>query len=390
MIGRHHIEPAFFDQAEELRAELDRAFARPYEESHTWQYFHVPELYTYLRARPENLVPRSLVDRFAARLESWALTRMGLVPTAAPLLHLMVNGCSLSLHSDFHNGTFGYVHSLTRWDRRNFSGGETLLLHDGSLNYKPHQAHGPALYESIAPEFNQLLVFDDRIVHATQLVLGGMDPSHGRLALVGHLRATSPRVVGPLDHEAARSVIVALLARVAETMQSERQVLGTMTYRLEANADGSVAHVEVLTDALVTRETGYAEAASIDATKAHLIELLTALRFPPAAGSSHVFLPVLLPMVDLTPLRITVPLRTSERALKRVPDALESAKLGLSNSISRDGSLEVSGCLAGSARVEGEELVLTFEPPMWVPSQRAAFESQLRDALEKALNQDAS
>jgi hypothetical protein len=220
MLARRHVEAAFFDGADELRRALDETFAQPYGERYVWQYFFVPQLYAYWRARLDGLVPAALAARFTARLDGWAREELGLAPVGPPLLHLMVSGCSLSLHSDFHNGSFGYVYSLTRWSERRFSGGETLLLDDGVPSYKRHHAHGDALYETVPHPFNQLLLFDDRIVHATSTVLGSMDPREGRLALVGHLRAAPPSVNGPLPLDDVRRVVrngaAQLTARSAE------------------------------------------------------------------------------------------------------------------------------------------------------------------------------
>lgn len=45
---------------------------------------------------------------------------------------------------------------------------------------------GQHFFETVAPEFNQLLVFDDRIPHAVRQIMGGMDPREGRVVLHGH------------------------------------------------------------------------------------------------------------------------------------------------------------------------------------------------------------
>ena len=65
---------------------------------------------------------------------------------------------------------------LRGWNKDNFSGGETLLMRDGVPSYKKHHVHGEVLYELIPARFNQLLIFDDRIVHGTPVIQGNMDP----------------------------------------------------------------------------------------------------------------------------------------------------------------------------------------------------------------------
>lgn len=50
-------------------------------------------------------------------------------------LSCYVNGCRQGLHADAPHGPFAFVLSLTRWDERRFSGGETLLLQPHVLDY---------------------------------------------------------------------------------------------------------------------------------------------------------------------------------------------------------------------------------------------------------------
>jgi hypothetical protein len=87
--------------------------------------------------------------------------------------------------------------------------------------------HGEVLYDLIPAHFNQLLVFDDRIVHATPTIEGTMDPMDGRIAMVGHIRATSPIVTGNLDETQARSVVREVLPHLRERIRSHWDVQGT-------------------------------------------------------------------------------------------------------------------------------------------------------------------
>ena len=121
-----------------MREAFDAPLRTPYAQK-------VPRHYTYLRTTPEAVFPAPLFGRFMSFLRQWCMENLGVTP-GIPNLHLMVNGCKLELHSDFHNGAWGYVYSLTRWEQRKFSGGETALLHDGIPSYKKHHAHGDALY----------------------------------------------------------------------------------------------------------------------------------------------------------------------------------------------------------------------------------------------------
>ena len=46
-----------------------------------------------------------------------------------------MNGCRQNLHADAPHGPFAFVLSLTKWEGRRFSGGETLLLQPQVLDY---------------------------------------------------------------------------------------------------------------------------------------------------------------------------------------------------------------------------------------------------------------
>jgi hypothetical protein len=131
MIRRQHMVSDFFDGASELHETLDQRFKNASARGIDWQYFCDPRLYTYFRTAPQSVFDKALFDHFMQRLRQCASSISAMVPMGTPKLHLMVNGCKLELHSDFHNGAWAMCYSLTRWDRRRFCGGETLLLKDG-------------------------------------------------------------------------------------------------------------------------------------------------------------------------------------------------------------------------------------------------------------------
>ena len=382
MIRRHHVVNDFFGEAEAMRSAFDTRVKDAYKQTVNWQYFCAPQMYTYLRTVPQQVMPGALWSRFMQHLKQWCIDNTGLIPTGPPNLHLMINGCTLGLHSDFHNGTLGFVYSLTRWDQRRFSGGETLLMRDGVPSYKKHHVQGEVLYELVPAQFNQLLLFDDRIVHGTQTIEGSMDPLEGRLALVGHLRATSPVIKGALEPAAARRVIVDFHRALAEPVRQYKEVQGTYTFRLAVAAGGEVEAVTVLTDNLVTALSGYEASAEVAAVRSLIQDGLAALKFPAASGKSSIVAAVLVPLPDLKSIEIVVahagrPARLHE-ALKA--QLAQGEALGFRVDVEGE-TFAFREPLAGTVKIEPNRIVAQFDPPMWVPSQRDQFQGALSDSL---------
>jgi hypothetical protein len=385
MIKRQHMVRDFFGEAEVMREALDERFRDVYTNSTYWEYFCDPRMYTYLRTAPQEMIPTAVFERFMQRLRLWCMENLGLIPMSEPYLHLMVNGCKLGLHSDFHNGAWGYVYSLTRWENRKFSGGETLLLRDGVPSYKKHHVHGEVLYELIPAHFNQLLVFDDRIVHGTPTIEGSMDPLDGRIVLVGHIRATSPVVSGSLRWGEARRVVLAALPHLRDRIRSYKDVQGTITYRLEIGATGTVESVTILTDNVVTPFTGYDHSDAVASVKSITQQTIAGLKFPPAAGKSAVIVPVLIPLPDLHPIEFAVSHDSSRDAIHE----WVATRLGQGDALELQGSWEadtfvVREPIAGSIRIGPRQIVGSFDPPMWVPSQRERFQAALKEWAKTA------
>lgn len=382
MIKRQHVASDFFPEAEALRTAYDDKVKNAYRQTVQWQYFCEPQMYAYLRTVPQQVFPEALYGRFTQHLKQWCIDHLGQLPTGAPNLHLMVNGCTLGLHSDFQNGTWGFVYSLTRWQTRKFSGGETLLMRDGVPSYKKHHVQGETLYELVPAEFNQLLLFDDRIVHGTPTIQGSMDPLEARIALVGHLRATSPVVTGALDAAAACKVVGELHRALAEPVRPHKDVQGVMTFRLAVAADGSVASVDVLTDNFVTAHSGHGADDEVAAARALVLDAAARLRFPGAGGPSKVIAAVLLPLPDLRPIEISIPHAGRPARLQEALEAQlkEGEALGFRVEVQGD-SFVVREPLAGTIRIESHRIAAAFDPPMWVPSQREHFQTALSENL---------
>lgn len=377
MIGRQHVVEDFFQEGEAMRATLDASFQNASAATIRWQYLYDQRLYTILRADPRSVFPEALFESFSQRLRMWCLDSMGLLPAAHSNVNLMVDGCKLGLHTDRFTGAWAYVYSLTRWQTRRFAGGETLLLDDGVPNYRGCQVHGDLLYKLIPARFNQLLTFDDRIVHGTTAIEGNMDPTDGRVAVVGHFRPTSPVVNGSIKQSTARKVIHEWLPSLNEEIKAYNDVQGLLTYRLEIAPNGTLASATKLTDNLVSPARGYSSE-SVHAVQTTIERAVYALRFPADSVKSTVTVAILVPIPNLQPIECAVRhFHSSEQVIARLVSSLgKGACPDLQGTW--DGTRFVaSEPFAGYVRVEPRRITVSFDPPMWMPAQRERFEMAL-------------
>jgi hypothetical protein len=277
--------------AEQLRAHIDQHFDEPHRHSadihQVWNYWYVPDLYTYLRTKPEKLIPRALVQRFHDAISRWARETLGMAKVHWPYLSLYVDGCQQGLHNDSANGRFGYVYSLT-WEDRKTIGGETIVLREGDLfrSNMTNSAAGVGIYELIPPRFNRLAVFDDRMPHGVQRVEGSMDPLEGRFVLHGHISEAGPVVDGGLTPEIVSDTFDQALGALADELAGTGHH-GPVTLHMRVSASGEVRSVRLLLDRLARRDGGF----TADAV-ARIVAAAEAMRFPAADMPSEIRAPL--------------------------------------------------------------------------------------------------
>jgi hypothetical protein len=232
-----------------------------------------------------------LVDSFRRRLEAWCVERLGCDRLTPPQLALYVNGCRQGSHNDAENGRWAFVFSLTSPDRR-FAGGATHLYRPEpywDTDRSARAAGGNALYDVVVPEFNRLLVFDDRLIHAVEPVEGSLNPLEGRVVLHGHIREGEGRVRGGLA-DADRSSLGQALVPLHDLGSSlAREYRGVVTLRLTVRPEGRVAAVDVLSDLAAPRVAGRA----VNAAE-RIRSVAATLTFPRASGESVVTTPIVL------------------------------------------------------------------------------------------------
>ena len=158
-----------------MREDIDRHFAEPLEDNprthQVWDYLFAPRLYTYMRTSPEKIINSDRIALFCDALKAWSTGTLGMGQLTRPYLRLYVAGCSEAFHNEPLNGRFGFVYSLTR-DARRTVGGETLVMREGD-SFRAHLTNSVeerTFCDVIAPRFNRLLVFDDRLIRAVSPV----------------------------------------------------------------------------------------------------------------------------------------------------------------------------------------------------------------------------
>jgi Rps23 Pro-64 3,4-dihydroxylase Tpa1-like proline 4-hydroxylase len=282
------------DLALAMRQDIEAHFSEPSahraDTHQVWNYWHVPELYTYLRTTPERVIRRDRVDSFVGALQAWSTDTLGMGNVTWPYLSLYVSGCRQGLHNDAVNGRFAFVYSLTR-DQRRTIGGETLVFREGDpFRGKLVEASaGRGFYDVFEPKFNRLIVFDDRLPHAVERVEGSMDPIEGRFVLHGHL-TESGTITGALPVQVVEAAVSELLRDFGAQNAAQTAIYqGPLVLRFSISPRGFVETCEIVVDRVVHPDLGHTD---WEPLRTNLIEKLTALKFPPAGGRTTVTQPL--------------------------------------------------------------------------------------------------
>jgi len=270
----------FFARADDLRGEFTDRVAPERVAAHErfiWDYWHIPQQYTYFRTVALNAISPALLGQFTEALRVWGRVHLGTDRITLPWLSFYVEGCRQELHSDVVQGMWSYVYSLTPWEDRQFTGGETLLGSPELLDYWPtfdpsRSTESRTLIERIPALFDQLTVFDSRLPHGVAVVEGTRDPIQARVALHGWFHDPVPAMEGGLDLEGSVTVLDAV--RAASQRERERlgSLLGTSTWRIRIQPDGRVAEVEAVVDNLVPVNSDAGDPADVLAAERSILE----------------------------------------------------------------------------------------------------------------------
>ena len=284
------------DVALAMRADIDAHFGdegnQDTDAHQVWNYWHVPRMYTYLRTRPEKVIALAKVENFIWTLQRWCLAHVGLGAVQWPHLSLYIPGCSQNLHNDALNGRFGYVYSLTNGTRQT-QGGGTILMREGDP-FRANLARAMTMHgvaDTVAPVFNRLLLFDDRLLHAVERLEGSMDPAEGRFVLHGHVHDNGPVATGALAYDALQPAIQTALNWFSQSYGAEAaRFRGPFCIGFTISPAGAIESIRVLLDRVAA--IAERDAADWPGLRARYLASLQSIRFPVASGPTEVIFPI--------------------------------------------------------------------------------------------------
>jgi hypothetical protein len=290
----------FFPRAAELWGAFEENFRHPFlysSKRFVWDYWHVRSWFTYFRTPAAQYFPPEMYRDFRRHLMVWSEHTLGVKHYRPLWLSYYINGCYQGLHRDTANGPWSFVYCLSPEETRRFVGGETLLAEPALTDYWQSRAFEPAvkIFETIRPTFNQLIVFDSRLLHGVTMVDGTMDPLEGRIVIHGWLVANGLLIKGALAKEIAGQVINQALLGLNVSLKQFQEVNGLITARLCVSENGEVTSVEILSNTLMP--TSSSRVAPEEMLQV-INQSLEVVRFPSAGGRTWVTIPIQIPIIE--------------------------------------------------------------------------------------------
>jgi len=296
--------------AERLRGSFDERFADPKEggpERFAWDYWHVPDQYNLLRTPAKAYFSEEDYRELEDALLAYGQDKLGCSRMTPAWLSCYVDGCYQNFHADNPHGPWAFVLSLTRSADR-FEGGATTIMKPSVLEYWRSYDSSKGcefgdVFDTVAPQFNRLTVFDPRIPHGVSRVRGTQDPREGRLVLHGWYADPTPFFDGALDEDTVQGALSECLEKIGEELQQMPPANGMLSIRIKVLEDGSVESLDWLSDTLVPIPGAPVlalDGASVeppeDARQLILeviVENLAEVAFPKAEGATEITIPFL-------------------------------------------------------------------------------------------------
>ena len=290
------IHPNFYSGAKTLRGYFEEVFSNPHSTDSRrfcWDPWSVEGQYRLLRTPAQSFFPKTMFSGFLDYLLRWGRENLGCQMISHPWLSAYTDRCYQGLHSDVPHGPFSFVYSLTNWNARSFSGGETLIAQPTLLRYFSEMQKGASheekdLLRSVPARFNQLTVFDPRYPHGVRMVQGVESILDSRLVIHGWFTDPRPMLEGALSFKQILRPMDSFASNVMSRITSSKNVSGLLSLRLHIHESGVPASVDVLSSNLL-HSTGS------KFPKKALEEILgeSQVSFPKARSKTRLTLPLL-------------------------------------------------------------------------------------------------
>lgn len=259
-----------------------------------WDYWYDNGQYNLIRTPAYLYFNEKNYQNFHSFLVQWGRENLGCHDISPPWLSYYIDGCHQRLHSDVPHGPWAFVYSLTP-NKKEFSGGETLILKDKTLNYWSHFKNSKNYeYENfvdIVPSFmNQLTVFDPRFPHGVTEVKGTRDPLKGRLVMHGWFVNPRPYVTGGLSTAQVHKAMKNAFTNLSVILQNIELLDGAVSIRLNVDKKGEVSEYRVLTNTLISIAH---KSTDLDYLQKELKKIFTAVKFPTSKSQSKITLPLI-------------------------------------------------------------------------------------------------
>lgn len=255
----YFIHKNFYSDYKKLRQEFVKNFAdskAAHQKRFVWDFWYDQDLYHLIRTPAFHYFSQKVYQNFHSYLVQWGRENLGCHDISPPWLSYYVDGCYQKLHSDVPHGPWAFVYSLTP-NKKEFSGGETLILKETTLNYwhnyKQSENYEYSSFVDIIPSLmNQLVIFDPRFPHGVTEVKGNRDPLKSRLVMHGWFVNPRPYVVGGLSTVQVQKSVESVFRDLTQVLEQIDLLDGALSLRMKVSSHGEVESYKLLTNTLVS------------------------------------------------------------------------------------------------------------------------------------------
>ncbi len=255
----YFVHKNFYSEYKKLRSEFVDNFKNSkstHQKRFVWDFWYDENQYHLIRTPAYYYFNQLQYEKFHSYLVQWGRENLGCDDISPPWLSYYVDGCYQKLHSDVPHGPWAFVYSLTP-NKKEFKGGETLILKDSTLNYwnnykQSNNYEYDSFVDTIPSMMNQLVVFDPRFPHGVTEVKGTRDPLKSRLVMHGWFVNPRPYVVGGLSTSQVQKSVEKVFTGLSHALGQIDLLDGALSVRMQISTSGEVKNYKILTNTLLS------------------------------------------------------------------------------------------------------------------------------------------